>query len=283
MTRILPVIAATLLIALRRRLGRDGQDHLHDPRRGLRPRRRDEPVRRHGLRPAGRAAPPRSSPTTTRAPRSGRPTRTSRSACCSSRRPRRRGSRARAQAGSRKLDPSVTYTLKRRGISQVDLSASGRRLATFTAPLQVAGDGGVTALGGQGRYRGVLEFAPNVFNGLAGHQLGRAGGLPAGRRARGVARVVAGRGAQGAGDRRPHVRDHDGQERRLRPLRRHALAGLQGRRDRGRLDQRGDRRHARADRHLPGPAGRHLLLLDLGRAHRGRSRTRRWATSRSRG
>ena len=49
-------------------------------------------------------------------------------------------------AGSRKLDPSVTYTLKRRGISQVELSASGRRLATFSAPLQVAGDGGVTSL-----------------------------------------------------------------------------------------------------------------------------------------
>src|SRR3954447_15194878 len=32
------------------------------------------------------------------------------------------------QAGSRKLDPAVTYTLKRRGLTQVDLSASGRRL-----------------------------------------------------------------------------------------------------------------------------------------------------------
>src|SRR6478672_7621590 len=30
------------------------------------------------------------------------------------------------QAGSRKLDPAVTYTLKRRGLTQVDLSASGR-------------------------------------------------------------------------------------------------------------------------------------------------------------
>ena len=36
------------------------------------------------------------------------------------------------------------------------------------------------------------------------------------------------------------------------------------------VDQRGRRRHARADRHLQGPAGRHLLLLDLGRAHRER-------------
>jgi stage II sporulation protein D len=70
------------------------------------------------------------------------------------------------QAGTRKLDPKVTYTLKRRGISQVELSANGRRLATFSAPLQVAGDGGITSLSGQGSYRGVLEFEPNVFNGL---------------------------------------------------------------------------------------------------------------------
>jgi stage II sporulation protein D len=69
-------------------------------------------------------------------------------------------------AGSRKLDPDVTYTLKRRGISQVELSARGRRLATFSAPLQVAGEAGITSLSGQGRYRGVLEFEPNVFNGL---------------------------------------------------------------------------------------------------------------------
>ena len=71
------------------------------------------------------------------------------------------------QAGSRRLDPSVTYTLKRRGLTQVDLSASGKRLATFSAPLQVAGDGGVTALGGVGSYRGVLEFAPTVLKGIS--------------------------------------------------------------------------------------------------------------------
>ncbi len=70
------------------------------------------------------------------------------------------------QAGSRRLDPTVTYTLKRRGLSQVDLSSRGKRLATFTAPLQVAGDGGVTTLGGHGRYRGVLEIAPTVFAGI---------------------------------------------------------------------------------------------------------------------
>jgi stage II sporulation protein D len=71
------------------------------------------------------------------------------------------------QAGSRALDPAVTYTIKRRGLTQVDLSASGKRLATFSSPLQVAGDGGVTAVGGVGSYRGVLEFAPTVFKGIS--------------------------------------------------------------------------------------------------------------------
>jgi stage II sporulation protein D len=71
------------------------------------------------------------------------------------------------QAGSRTLDPTKTYALRRRGLSQVELSSGGKRVATFTAPLQVAGEGGVTTLGGHGAYRGVLEFAANVFSGLS--------------------------------------------------------------------------------------------------------------------
>src|SRR3954447_6434993 len=70
------------------------------------------------------------------------------------------------QAGTRKLDPATTYTVKRHGVSQVDLFNGARRVATFTAPLQVAGAGGVTTLGGCGSYRGVLEFTPGVFSGL---------------------------------------------------------------------------------------------------------------------
>jgi stage II sporulation protein D len=70
------------------------------------------------------------------------------------------------QAGSRKLDPATTYTARRRGLSQVELSADGKRVAVFSAPLQVAGEGGVTALAGQGAYRGVLEFGASVFKGL---------------------------------------------------------------------------------------------------------------------
>ena len=78
----------------------------------------------------------------------------------------RRGSAAPARPARAGSTRPSTYTLKRRGLSQIDLSARGKRLATFTAPLQVAGDGGVTTLGGHGSYRGVLEFAPTVFTGF---------------------------------------------------------------------------------------------------------------------
>ena len=83
--------------------------------------------------------------------------------------------------------------------------------------------------------------------------------------------VVAARGAQGAGRRRAHVRGHHVQgRRRLRPVRRHALAGLRRRGGGDGVDEPGRHRDARPGRHLPGRAGRHVLLLDLGRAHRGR-------------
>ena len=48
----------------------------------------------------------------------------------------------------------------------MELSADGKRVGLFTAPLQVAGLNGVTSLGGRA-YRGVMEFAPTVFSGLS--------------------------------------------------------------------------------------------------------------------
>ncbi len=64
------------------------------------------------------------------------------------------------RAGSRALDPGREYLVRTRDASQVDLlSAAGRRIATFTAPLQVGGDGPVQ-LGGSGAYRGLMEFRP---------------------------------------------------------------------------------------------------------------------------
>jgi stage II sporulation protein D len=71
------------------------------------------------------------------------------------------------RAGSRPLSPTRTYRVRRHGGAQVDLlSARGRRIATFTAPLGVAGAGGVVNLGGSGSYRGVLEFRPGTFSGV---------------------------------------------------------------------------------------------------------------------
>jgi stage II sporulation protein D len=70
-------------------------------------------------------------------------------------------------AGTRALNPSQTYQVRRRGSSQVDLlSAAGKRIATFSAPLQVSGPAGVVALGGVGSYHGVLEFRPDTFGGV---------------------------------------------------------------------------------------------------------------------
>jgi stage II sporulation protein D len=71
-----------------------------------------------------------------------------------------------AQAGTRHLDPGLTYTVRRNGPSQLDLYSGAQRVSTFTAPLQVVGSGGVTTLGGYGTYRGVLEFTPGTFSGL---------------------------------------------------------------------------------------------------------------------
>jgi stage II sporulation protein D len=72
-----------------------------------------------------------------------------------------------SRAGTRTLDPAKTYRARRHGATQVDLlSAAGRRIATFSAPLQVAGADGTVALGGAGRYRGVLELRPDTFGGI---------------------------------------------------------------------------------------------------------------------
>src|SRR4051794_20835218 len=78
-----------------------------------------------------------------------------------------------SRAGDRRLDPTRTYFVRGRGGDFVDLlSASGRRLARFGAPLRVVGPGALTLRGraGNGRvngaYRGALEFTPGTFGGI---------------------------------------------------------------------------------------------------------------------
>jgi stage II sporulation protein D len=72
-----------------------------------------------------------------------------------------------SQAGTRGLNPSRTYKVRRHGAAQVDLlSAAGKRIATFSAPLQISGPDGMVTLGGVGSYRGILEFRPDTFGGV---------------------------------------------------------------------------------------------------------------------
>jgi SpoIID/LytB domain protein len=74
-----------------------------------------------------------------------------------------------AQAGRRRLDPRSTYSVRAAGSGQVALlNARGKRVTTFTAPLQVAGPSGAVQLKGaaangrtDGAYRGILEFRPS--------------------------------------------------------------------------------------------------------------------------
>jgi stage II sporulation protein D len=71
------------------------------------------------------------------------------------------------RAGSRRLNAGRTYLVRRRGGDQVELlSAGGRRIAAFSAPLQVSGPDDVVRLGGSGSYRGMLEFRPGTFSGV---------------------------------------------------------------------------------------------------------------------
>jgi stage II sporulation protein D len=83
-------------------------------------------------------------------------------------------------AGTKKLNPRKTYSARARG-SRVDLrSSSGRRIATFDAPLQVtnSGDEPVKLLGTAGNgvpngsYRGWLEFRPGSGGLLAINAVG---------------------------------------------------------------------------------------------------------------
>jgi stage II sporulation protein D len=70
-------------------------------------------------------------------------------------------------AGTRTLDPAKVYVARRGGVGQVVLRTGGRRIATFTAPLQIAAGSGVgVVLAGHGTYRGALEISPGLFSGI---------------------------------------------------------------------------------------------------------------------
>jgi len=73
-----------------------------------------------------------------------------------------------ARAGARRLSPGKTYRAQRYGSSQVALMGPrGNRVGVYAAPLTVSpASGGVLRLGGMGRYRGNLEFRPDLFAGV---------------------------------------------------------------------------------------------------------------------
>ena len=73
-----------------------------------------------------------------------------------------------ARAGDRRMDPAKTYSAEAFGSSQVVLkSPTGRKLATFGAPLRIVGPAGAPVLlGGAGSYRGAFELRPALFGGL---------------------------------------------------------------------------------------------------------------------
>ena len=80
--------------------------------------------------------------------------------------------------------------------------------------------------------------------------------------------LSAGRGAEGAGRRRALVRTRGAQDRRVRPLRRHAQPGVRRRRRRKADDEHGGRRDCRPGAAIRGQGRDHVLLLDLWRTHR---------------
>ena len=145
--------------------------------------------------------------------------------------------RAPAGAGCRR---ARTYFVRRRGARVSLLSPRRKRMGTYSA-LRVTGRGGEVILRGRaangrvsGAYRGALDFRAGTFSGVDA-----VNSLPLDSYLRGVVpdespAVVADRGAQGAGRRGPHLRRGDDEARRhLRPLPRHALAGLRRRGGRG--------------------------------------------------
>ena len=114
-----------------------------------------------------------------------------------------------SRAGSRTLSPGADlHARARTGSTRSTCSRGGKRVATFTAPLQVAGgDGTLGPAAGATAARS--SSRPDPLGGVDVDQRARRSRTTsAGVVACGVALLVAGRGAQGAGRRRPHLRDH---------------------------------------------------------------------------
>ena len=183
-----------------------------------------------------------------------------------------------SRAAGRTLAPGKVYRARGRAAGTIELlNARGRSLATVATPLRVTGPGVLTlkGLAGNGRtngtYRGALEFRGGTFGGI-----NAINAVSVDEYVKGViplespaswplealkAQAVAARtyalttSKGGAGF--EHYPDTRSQ-----------VYGGVGRR--AAVDQQAAGRDRRAARHLCRSAGADVLLLDLGRAHRGR-------------
>jgi stage II sporulation protein D len=72
-----------------------------------------------------------------------------------------------AQVGNRRVSPGRTYRARSGGGRVTLTSASGRKIASFAAPMRAwPPRGGVLRVAGRGIYRGILEFRPGTFGGV---------------------------------------------------------------------------------------------------------------------
>ena len=152
-----------------------------------------------------------------------------------------------AAPGAARLTARKTYYVRRRGAAGRSCSRRGasgwaptRRCTSRAAAARCVLRGRAANGRVSGAYRGALDFRAGAFSGVDAINA-----LPLDSYVQGVVpdespAVVADRGAQGPGRRRPHLRGRDDEAGGdLRPLPRHALAGLRRRGGRGGLDEPG--------------------------------------------
>ena len=187
-----------------------------------------------------------------------------------------------ARANGRGITPlraGATYRITTLPTGRLALMRDGRRVAVFTGPMRVQARtaGGWVAWGptqpeAARRYHGGLRAVPTG----AGFDLVNVVGLddlcPGGRAARDAGRLgrrrLRGAGRPGRGHAQLRAL-HDVAHGRLRRLRRRPQPGLRRRLRGGPPHHPGRQRHPRNGRDVPWRRHHDLLLLDLGRAHRG--------------
>ena len=164
--------------------------------------------------------------------------------------------RGATSVGGRELKPSRLYVAKRGAGGIVVTTATRQARCAVRVDRELPLGGPDAADGTRAQLRDERPL-PRRHRGARGRrrrdrdQRARHGQLPAGRCGRRDAEHVAARGAEGAGRGRAYVRARHAQDgRRLRPVPRHALAGLSRRDRRERAQRRRRERHRRPNRDL---------------------------------